>query len=87
MPTAAFSFSSIKFYWKKLGRVPCAGQQDLIAYPVFFFFFFFVGLFLDSSFFRATPKAYGGSQVRGQIAATAAGLHHNHSIAGFEAYL
>ena len=27
--------------------------------------------------FRATPVAYGGSQARGQIGATAAGLHHN----------
>ena len=35
--------------------------------------FFFVVLF------RATPKAYGGSQARGLIGATAAvGLHHSH---------
>ena len=31
---------------------------------------------------RAAPAAYGGSQARGQIEATAAGLHH--SNAGFE---
>ena len=28
-------------------------------------------------FFRATPEAYGGSQTRGHIRATAAGLHHS----------
>ena len=35
-------------------------------------FFFFV-------FFRAAPAAYGGSQARGPVGATAAGLHHSHS--------
>ena len=29
--------------------------------------------------FRAIGEAYGSSQARGQIGATAAGLHHNHS--------
>ena len=32
--------------------------------------------------FRAVPEAYGGSQARGLIGATAAGLHHSHSNAG-----
>ena len=40
--------------------------------------FFFFGLF------RATPTVYGGSQARGPIGATAAGLHHSHSHAGSE---
>ena len=31
---------------------------------------------------RATPEAYGGSQARGQMGATAAGLHHSHSHTG-----
>ena len=31
-----------------------------------------------------TPAAYGGSQARGQIRATAAGLYHSHSNAGSE---
>ena len=39
--------------------------------------FFF---FLNHS--RATPKVYGGSQVRGPIRAAATGLHHSHSNAG-----
>ena len=32
--------------------------------------------------FRATPLAYGSSQARGQIGATAAGLHHSYSNTG-----
>ena len=40
---------------------------------IFFFFFFLC---------RAIPKAYGSSQARGRIGATAAGLHHSNS--GFE---
>ena len=31
---------------------------------------------------RALPVAYEGSQVRGQIGAAAAGLHHSHSNTG-----
>ena len=34
--------------------------------------------------FRAAPAAFGGSQVRGRIRATAAGLCHNHSNARSE---
>ena len=30
-------------------------------------------------FFKAAPKAYGGSQARGQIRAVTASLHHGHS--------
>ena len=45
-----------------------------------FFFFFFC-------FFRATPAAYGGSQAKGLIEATAAGLHHSHSNTRSELHL
>ena len=38
-------------------------------------------LFLSFRPFRATLVAYGGSQARGLIGATAAGLHHSHSNA------
>ena len=41
----------------------------------FLFFVFWFLFFL----FRAAPTAYGSSQARGQIRATAAGLHHSHS--------
>ena len=37
--------------------------------------------------FRATPAAYGNSQAKGQIGATAAGLHHSHGSSGSEAHL
>ena len=37
--------------------------------------------------FRAAFAAYGGSQARGQIGATAAGLHHSHSNARSELHL
>ena len=37
--------------------------------------------------FRAAPVAYGVSQARGQIGATAAGLHHSHSNTGSEPHL
>ena len=40
---------------------------------------FFSFLFLA---FRAAAMAYGGSQTRGPIRATAAGLHHSHSNEG-----
>ena len=43
--------------------------------------FFFFGLF------RATPKAYGSFQARGQIGAIAAGLCHRHSNARSEPLL
>ena len=35
-------------------------------------------------FFKAAPMAYGGSQARGPIGVTAAGLHHSCSNAGSE---
>ena len=42
-------------------------------------FFLFLFIFF---FFRATPAAYGGSQVRGQIEAVAASLRHSLSNTG-----
>ena len=37
--------------------------------------------------FRATPRAYGGSQARGGTGAIAASLYHSHSNAGSEPHL
>ena len=48
-----------------------------IIYPMLAYYYFFFFLL-----FRATPMAYGSSQARGQIRATAAGLCHSHSNAG-----
>ena len=42
---------------------------------------------MGGGLFRATPSAYGSSQVRGQIGAAAAGLHHSHSNAESEPHL
>jgi len=47
------------------------GQSlHLSFFFVWFFFFFFL-------LFRASPAACGGSQARGLIRATAAGLYHS----------
>ena len=39
-------------------------------------------LLFFNAFFRATPVAHGGSQVRGLIGAVAASLHHSQSNSG-----
>ena len=49
-----------------------------------FFFFVFVFVFVLLLLFRAALMAYGGSQARGSVGATAASLHHSHSNAGSE---
>ena len=46
------------------------------------FFLFFIFLL-----FRAAPMAYGSSQARVELGATAAGLHHSHSSEGSEPHL
>ena len=43
-----------------------------------FYFYLFVYLCKYLCLFRVTPVAYGSSQARGQIGASAAGLHHSH---------
>ena len=43
-----------------------------------------LSLFLSIFPFGATPSAYGSSQARSRIGATAACLHHSHSNAGSE---
>jgi len=49
---------------------------------------YFVFLLLFSiCLLRAVPAAYGSSQARGRIGATAAGLHHSHSNVGSELQL
>ena len=46
---------------------------NVIMYPAL------SGLLLLFLLFKAAPMAYGGSQARGPIGATAASLHHSHS--------
>ena len=45
------------------------------------YYYFF---FLSFVFSKTAPRAYGGSQARGQIGPIAAGLRHSHSNAGPE---
>ena len=40
--------------------------------------------FLSSACLGPPPATYGGSQARGLMGATAAGLHHSHSNARYE---
>ena len=49
------------------------------AFQLLLFLFICIYLFIFILLFRATPVAYGGSQARGPVAATAAGLLHRHS--------
>ena len=46
--------------------------------------FYFIYCFL---LFRATPTAYGGSQARSPVGATAANLCYSHSNIKFEPHL
>ena len=52
-----------------------------------FLFYFTLFYFWSFVLFRAAPMAYGGSQARGLIVATAAILYHSHSNATTKLYL
>ena len=68
---------SISFWIIVLSEyMPRMGLLDHMIILLFIYFYFYFLLF------RATPMAYGGSQARGQIGATAAGVYHSHSNAG-----
>ena len=54
---------------------------DCVSFvPAFILFYFIFVVVVAISW--AAPAAYGGSQARGGIGATAAGLHHSHSTNG-----
>ena len=53
----------------------------------FILFYFILFIFCLLSFFRAAALAYGGSQAKGPIRATAAGLHHSNSNVGAKPHL
>ena len=55
------------------------GHSNAILLQIFFFIFFFL--------FMATSAAYGGSQARGPVGATAASLYHSHSNARSKPHL
>ena len=60
-------------YDGQIGATSGAGKSG----ETFFFYFVFC-------LFRAASMAYGDSQARGRIGATAAGLHKSHSNTGSE---
>ena len=65
------------------GKVPDIKEkrQPILAMLYINFYLFFIYLFC---LFRVTPTAYGGSQARDPIGASAADLHHSYSNAGSE---
>ena len=52
-------------------------KKKLPCLPTIYLFYF-----MFFCLFRASPKAFGGSQARGRIRAVAAGLCHSYSQAG-----
>ena len=67
--------------WKEVAGTGLGTQVVATGgYALIYLFFIFC-------FFRAAPVARGVSQARGQIRATAAGLHYTHSNAGSEPHL
>jgi len=64
------------------GSVVCKCYAYLMGWFLFVWGFVLVVWFDWVFGFRATPAAYGGSQARGPIRATAASLHHSHSNTG-----
>ena len=72
-------------FHQQTGSGESLGEPGLVGY--LFMYLFICLFFLVFCLFRATPAAYGGSQARGPIGATAASLHHSHSHAGSEPHL
>ena len=52
-----------------------------------FLFLFFLGVVVVVLLFRAAPVAYGSSEARGPVGATAVGLSHNQSNSGSKQHL
>ena len=88
----ANSYSSFKTQFKSyfLLEVFIDSAPEALYQTLNFFFFNFylsnfnIYLFIYFCFSRAAPTAYGGSQARGPVGATAAGLRHSHSKARSE---
>ena len=66
---------------KAISVVPYLNSFFKIIIIMFYFYNFVFCIF------RATPTAYGGSQARDIIGATATGLHHGPSSKGSEPHL
>ena len=70
-PAFVISFSRLWQFWLVI-LYNKFHQSFHIYWHIFFLFSFFLLL-------RAVPSAYGSSQARGRIVATAASLHHSHA--------
>ena len=64
----------------------CLSYSRSFAFP-YKIFVLFIYLFIYLLTFRATSVAYGGSQLRGPVGATAVSLHHSHSNIGSKPHL
>ena len=62
-------------------------QHNIFFKVLFFTLKIYLHFCVRVCFFRAAPAAYGGSQVRDRIGATAAGLHHSQSNPGSNPHL
>ena len=69
-------FESLKSFFSSFSRWNYGKRK--ISHSMIFFIFLL---------FRASLEAYGGSQARGRIRATTAGLHHSHSNVGSKPHL
>ena len=73
--------------WRGPGHTEPWGQELESFFSLFFFIFYFFKNFFFLFPFTAASAAYGNSQARSQIRATAAGLCHIHSNAGSKPHL
>ena len=70
-------FPASRLYHSSLPGGHCLKKS--LLHIVCLFLFYFIFYFLKFWLFKAAPMAYGSSQARGPIGASAAGLHHSHS--------
>ena len=70
--------------WTQLLQIWYSGSDQGFFILFYFTLLFYFMLFYLFIYFRAAPMAYGSSQARGWIIATAASLHHSHSHIRFE---
>ena len=83
-----FHSVSVVAWFLIMPNVDECGRNVKLEYSLYLFWmvshFFFWG---GGGLFRASPTAYGGSQARGLIGATASSLCHSHSNIRTEPYL
>ena len=84
-PCILMDTSQIHFHWATM-RIPQLFEETVFLPSLFPFLFFvlIVLLVCCCCCFRAMHLAYGFSQAKGWIGATAAGLHYSHSHARSE---